>query len=213
MNKFTGIMIVVILGAAVLALTIHERRTQEASIAGLRKEIAALADTREAAPRFIPVPVFHPGSRTPDETPPAPRDEAPQANVPATANPAPAKTPEVEMAETHAGYERLFTNQRIDSAWTERAKRLVDERLPALLPEGSTVRSIECRADLCRLETAHADRATYWKFLKAAFLTPRKTFWNGSAYSVPLNDDPSGGAMVTYLAREGAALPALSNAD
>jgi hypothetical protein len=38
-------------------------------------------------------------------------------------------------------------------------------------------------------------------------MSPTVQLWNAATYTTPLNDDPADGAMVTYLSREGQALP------
>jgi hypothetical protein len=86
-------------------------------------------------------------------------------------------------------------------------KEIAEAKLPTLLPTGSSVTSFECRSSICRLETAHKDHADYVKFAHAAFMSPTVQLWNAATYTTPLNDDPADGAMVTYLSREGQALP------
>jgi hypothetical protein len=108
--------------------------------------------------------------------------------------------------EAQQRLEARFLHAAADPEWAARAKTIVGQKLPSLLPEGSTIRSFECRASMCRLETAHKDHGQYMKFIRAAFLTPEDQLWNAPTYSTPLNGNPADGLMVTYIAREGGSL-------
>jgi hypothetical protein len=110
-------------------------------------------------------------------------------------------------ARVHQDYEVAFATDHGDVAWETRAKRMLNEKLPGVLPEGSSLRSFECHAMICRLEMHHADRERYWQFVRSAFVDPSSRLWNAEAYTVPLNDDPGDGLSVTYIARENEALP------
>jgi hypothetical protein len=118
--------------------------------------------------------------------------------------------PAMRIARIHEQYEAAFVSDHGDAQWETGAKRLAMEKLPSLLPEGSTVRSFECRATMCRLETHHRDHESYWGFIKAAFMDQTGQLWNGATYSTPLKDNPDDGLMVTYIAREGQPLPQVS---
>jgi hypothetical protein len=102
--------------------------------------------------------------------------------------------------------EARFLHAAADPEWAARAKTIVDQNLPSLLPEGSKIRSFECRASMCRLETAHKNHGQYMKFIQAAFLSPEDQLWNAPTFSTPLNGNPADGLMVTYIAREGGSL-------
>jgi hypothetical protein len=102
-----------------------------------------------------------------------------------------------------------FSAQRVDASWAGTAQNLASERLRATLPEGSEVRSVECRASLCRIETSHTDEQRYESFVRQTFLDPKTQLWNGGLFSTTLDDGQSEGrlVMVSYLAREGQAVP------
>ncbi len=209
MSKLSAAILLGLLGAAALVFYRHERKRQETSILELRDQIKALAETREA-PRYIAVPTFRREDHAPAEAPlPARSEPLPPGASPT--EPAPVKTPEIAMAERHATYEQAFARDQVDAQWAKQAKQLVDDKIGAVLPEGSSVSSFECRSKLCRLEIAHKDRDSYWKFINAAFMNPQKPLWDGLVYAMPLHDDPTEGSMVTYLAREGQPLPAVAN--
>lgn len=84
----------------------------------------------------------------------------------------------------------------------------LESGLRAVLPVGSSVRSIECRGSLCRVETMHRGLAEVREFARRAFQElPRVS--NGPAFLSPL-DEPAPGmpvVAVAYIGCEGTALP------
>jgi len=117
-----------------------------------------------------------------------------------------AEDPDLVLADTHAQYEVTFSSEPADPEWAAREKVLTEEKLRALLPKGSTLRSFECRTTLCRLETSHSDRESYVEFARAAFMSPEGLSTSG-AYSLPENGDPDAKMMVSYLAPAGKDFP------
>jgi hypothetical protein len=116
------------------------------------------------------------------------------------------KTPQEQMAYLHDYYETAFIEDHADPEWAHEAKRMMDEKLPTLLPEGSTLHSFQCRASVCRLETHHRDPHSYMTFLTAAF-GPMHPLWNAGVYSAPLTGNLEDGLMVSYIARQEQSLP------
>jgi hypothetical protein len=106
-------------------------------------------------------------------------------------------------------YQSAFAHEVPDAAWANDAKRIADGKLPGLLPKGSEVRSFECHSTLCRLETNHRDVASYHLFVRNAFMNTDGHLWNAPTFSGPLDDklSDSHAVMVSYIAREGHALP------
>jgi hypothetical protein len=78
----------------------------------------------------------------------------------------------------------------------------------ALLPAGSSIRTVQCRGSLCRIETVHLGVDQLRDFVQHAFQdVPR--VWNGPAF-VSLLDEPTPGTpvvAVAYVGREGTQLP------
>jgi len=211
MKKRHGFGLMVVMGTAIAILVLHERARQDRALSKLRGEVTALADesSRDLTARAVPLAMnylAHAASGAANVRPPQ-VDEG--ASAPAARSPEAA--PALQAAELHHRLETAFAKEHLDPAWTTRAKQIADEKLPALLPPGSVIRSLECRAAFCRLETAHKDFEAYWTFVKKAFLSESPALWNAMTYSMPLNDDPSEGLMVTYIAREGQGLPAVVN--
>jgi hypothetical protein len=105
-------------------------------------------------------------------------------------------------------YARAFAGERADPTWAESAQRRADERLKVTAQAGSTVRAIECRTSLCRIETTHPDRESAQQFVRGSFMKPGASPWNAPVFSMPLDPAAAGPVvLVSYLAREGHPLP------
>jgi hypothetical protein len=89
----------------------------------------------------------------------------------------------------------------------------------AALPAGSRVRSVECRASLCRIETEHAGLDDYRAFVQRAFFShDAKQVSIGPVFANPPGEPRHGEPVVAvvYVGREGTVLPmpgAIPSAD
>jgi hypothetical protein len=108
----------------------------------------------------------------------------------------------------HDNLEATFTTEAVDRQWGPGAQRQVQDRLRGLVPDGSAVRSIECRTSMCRIETEHASLEELDRFTRAAFMEPNTRVWNAGGMShteMPARPgDPI--RAIAFLAREGTAL-------
>jgi len=163
-----------------------------------------LERTPRAAAAAAPQPPSHP--RFPELAPLArvaadePRDPAPAAAAPATAPPS--------SAQVRDRLDEVFHAESIDAAWSHTAVRTLEAKLAPLLPARSTVRSVDCRGSLCRIETSHAGVDEYRDFVQHAFLG-RTELWNAGFFTNVVADPVPGQPVITvaYLAREGQSLP------
>ncbi|MBX3193456.1 MAG: hypothetical protein KF819_41120 [Labilithrix sp.] len=120
----------------------------------------------------------------------------------------PTETP-VSAAGIHQRdlFAAAFVAEPRDGAWAPEARRLVDSRFRALMPIGSSVRTVECRSTMCRVETEHSSLSEYNTFSRAAFADPKTRVWDGEVFTTAVQDAiPLNGTIqiVTFLAREGA---------
>jgi hypothetical protein len=124
---------------------------------------------------------------------------APGRQAPASAPPAP------PSSEEYAAYvESKYASERSDPAWDPR--RELGPKITAVLPEGSSVRSLDCKTSMFRLETTHRSAAGYRDFTKSFVgLGGEPRPWNGPVVfqvtSEPTGDDVALTA-VAYLGRE-----------
>jgi len=142
-----------------------------------------------------------------------PRSLPPAATAPAPTPTAPAAAPPTELrpADVRDHMERVFVDEKPDLNWSRTAERTAETRLRSLMPEGGTLRSVECRASLCRIETSHEGLDEYREFVERAFMKMDTQVWNGPSYSTPLDDKAAEHGFpltfVSFLAREGHELP------
>lgn len=157
-----------------------------------RSEVGAhrAVQPRAVAPLSIPVEVLRP-ERTDDAT------------VGGNAKPAPSSE------QVRDRFETFFSTEAVDPAWNREAADTLAKGVHAVLPAGSSLRRIECRGTLCRVETSHVDVAGFRAFAQHAFLD-RETRVGSSGFFASLLGEPAPDGAVTavaYLAREGKELP------
>jgi hypothetical protein len=207
------------LGVAVATLFVFvlcERSRDRAELDKLRREVDGLLGSVEPSQSLssvsgIALPAVAPTAMAGGETQvhsaisavdAVPREPSLPAEV--------GHTPSV--SEKRDAYEIAFVGDHLDSTWDARTAKEAVAKIRAALPDGSTFRSFECRAVMCRVETSHADVAAYRKFVKTAFMSSATRLWNGPGFSTRLSDEGSPGkplVTVSYIAREGQALPAI----
>ena len=154
-----------------------------------------------------------------ESTPPTVvREVRVEVPAPSTPPPAPAvqqPSPLVAPAALRVSEERVgqriqeyFSEERPDTAWARNAEHVAEDSVRAALPDRSLLRSVECHASLCRIETEHGDGELSNTFVRTAFMTPGRQVWNAAFLSMR-DVDPADGKVVavTYLAREGMELP------
>jgi hypothetical protein len=114
----------------------------------------------------------------------------------------------VTTTDVHDHLEGTFRADPVDAAWSQRAVSTLHTKLGGVLPSGSSVRGVECRGSLCRIETTHAGLTEYRAFMDKAVLS-QVGLWNGGFFADVVGTPEEGRpiATVLYLAREGQSLP------
>lgn len=104
--------------------------------------------------------------------------------------------------------ETTFGSERATASSQARAYS-VEKGVRAALPANSSVRTIECRGALCRIETEHSTMEEFHEFVRKAFQTPDSSIANAPVFAGPLARATSGSTLVAvaYLGSEGAVLP------
>jgi hypothetical protein len=178
-----------------LSHDLEEARGGTASAESVRR----LERRLEAAARPNAAP--RPASGEEVETSGQPDDEEGESRAPAEPRP-------VDMAEVSERIQGVFAQQGTDAQWTARASQTAREKLSSALPERSSLRTLECRSSMCRIETEHDDMAQMQQFMEEAFMDPQKRPWNGGFFAMPVSDPDTGKVVVvSYLAREDEELP------
>jgi hypothetical protein len=132
-------------------------------------------------------------------------DHEPDAAPPAVVT-APPKT----LADYRDQLQIAFALDSQRGAWTVQRQRAAVEALTAALPEGSSLRSLDCRASLCRLETEHQNASQFKSFFRSAFLTFGHVSIDGPVQAIRTVDgapQDQSGEWVTYVGIDGHALP------
>jgi hypothetical protein len=126
----------------------------------------------------------------------------------ASAEPRPAPADPPAPFDLRGRFDSVFLAQQSDPAWSGTASRLVEARIGAALPPASTLRAVECRASLCRIESEHPDLQHYQQFFQRGFMDADTRAWNGAVTTVEFTERGDGTIhALSYLAREGTAMP------
>lgn len=96
-----------------------------------------------------------------------------------------------------------FDRDRADPAWNR--SRELSSKVARLLTQGASVRAIECRSSLCRVETSHPSSENHAKFTRDFVRIGGAPVWTGPVVFDVLPPPASGGGStiaVAYLARD-----------
>ncbi|MBN9688031.1 MULTISPECIES: hypothetical protein [unclassified Corallococcus] len=171
------------------ALAGHQRASDEA-LEELRAQVrranastdANLAGRRAAAETAMrmwaanathpsPAPSARPG---PPEAAPSGEAEDSGGDVPP---PPPIRPPPASFEQSRTRVSDAFAAEPVDGDWSARASKTLDDAFRAHLPGTSRVKSLECRATLCRVELVHRAQADHGAFLMNGLRT-----WPGSVF-------------------------------
>jgi hypothetical protein len=100
-----------------------------------------------------------------------------------------------------------FDDERPDSSWSIQAAREVKSAVSGALPAGSSLGTIECRTNLCRIETTHESIDAFKAYVDTAYLSRDKKTWDSGVNALVTARTPSSVTAVTYMAREGRSMP------
>ena len=100
-----------------------------------------------------------------------------------------------------------FDDEQPDSSWSIQAAREVKSAVSGTLPAGSTLGTIECRTNLCRIESTHDSIDSFKAYVDTAYLSRDKKTWNSGVNALVTARTPSAVTAVTYMAREGRSMP------
>jgi hypothetical protein len=101
-----------------------------------------------------------------------------------------------------------FKSERVDTSWDGVELARLEKALPALLPAGSQINRVECRATMCRIESTHPSIDRFADFARAAFMMENRV--NEGPFFASVTAPPVAGQPVTtvaYIARKGHILP------
>lgn len=101
----------------------------------------------------------------------------------------------------------VFAGQRRDDPWAAGMEARLRNAYDVVVPDGTQLMDVACRATLCRVEVVHKDGLAQERFVQA--LAPSGLFSNDGHRGFAVHAGGKGGlSSVYYLAREGQGLPA-----
>lgn len=190
---------------------------QSRQIANLQHEVESLHDEQQSRLTWISPPASSPRLAAPSDhgaviaaLPTAESGEA--ETVIAREKSRPTDTDmerwEKEAASHRAAVEDRFSSEPTDGAWASKARGDVSNHLAALLPATSSLRQVECRSTICRVEVVHPSVEVSRNFVEQSFgLSSNSRVWNGAFMIEPETPNSDGTlASVIYLGREGTQL-------
>lgn len=154
-----------------------------------RQRSASVSSDAEAAARDDDAPSGEPGA---------------QLSAPAS----PASPPAPSSDEVRDQIGSSFKSERVDTAWDGAELARLEKALPALLPAGSQINRVECRATMCRIESTHPSIDRFADFARAAFMMENRV--NEGPFFASVTAPPVQGQPVTtvaFIARRGHILP------
>jgi hypothetical protein len=171
-----------------------ERDEIETEIASMKREIATLRRS-QASPASPGLPaVMEPKVET---SPPQPK------SVDALRTEAKAR-----RAEAMQGLERRFYGDSPDPSWSGSLSRSINEGLDQGMLHDLTVRALDCRSEMCRIEVGQAKGASQ---SPVSQLVQLAEFENNQIYFDRRAVDDGSTATTLYLSRPGSSLPGLPN--
>jgi hypothetical protein len=104
--------------------------------------------------------------------------------------------------------EGMFVAEPVDDSWAMPTRLALRDRLTSLSrSSSSSLRNIDCRSSICRVEVVHKDADASRQFTEKIFTDPDERPWNGPGIITPPRSNPDGSlAVVMYLGREGTSL-------
>lgn len=115
--------------------------------------------------------------------------------------------PEMTEEEIAVQLDNHFDAQTRDRAWADRATQEATRAFTENIPAGSQVTKVECRQNLCRVDTEHTDLNAFRAFADATLLSRDRKIWNGGFSTMVRTQTESGVTAVTYVAKEGQPVP------
>ena len=204
-----GVCVVVAVGFGALALRM---RAQDAELARLRADVAAMRSADPAAPapttivQYVTQTNVQPAPSSPPAVPATGQPPMPGSMAPMTR----AEMQEQNKRRTEAqraACEDAFHNEPTGSAWARTQMQRLRDIVPTRLSQGSQLRELDCRASTCRMAIESRDEGTFRADFEKMMIADDGV-WRGPFFATQTESGPDGHVVtVTYLVAEGGALP------
>jgi hypothetical protein len=194
-----------VIGLALIAASAYwwSEHRDRGEVDELRGSVQALRRAVDATDRDVALTAAR-TARAPRPAAEAPASPPPSTEEPATAATSgpPARPPTIDAPTLRAHLDTRFERQFADAGWSATARVQLEQRLASLMPPQSTLKSVECKETMCRIEMVYGDLAQYQAFMRQ--LTPDALPWNGTLFSSRVGDASERPAtIVAFLSREG----------
>jgi hypothetical protein len=157
-----------------------------------------------ARPSWTPVP------RTPLlVTPPEPMVPMAAESERSVAVEEATEPPPATLEEARDRMDAAFYASATDPGPARELERMLAREVPGWLPAGSQLRALDCRAGVCRIETAHANIAAYQQFVERSFGPHGEPLPFGGVFTGALAAPVAGQPLLTfaYVSAPGGVLP------
>lgn len=170
-------------------------------VASLRAELASLKANSAAALLLAQQSAQLEQQKSEKTAAPA-ADKEPAPSQASAATEAP-----LTQAEVAVFLDNTFDAEPLDPAWGQTATLEATRALSAGIPDGTTVRGVQCRTTLCRVETSHKNLDDFRAFATGSLLGRERRIWNGGVSTQVREESATGVTAVTYIAKEGQSVP------
>ncbi|CAM4310021.1 hypothetical protein G4177_05130 [Corallococcus sp. ZKHCc1 1396] len=113
----------------------------------------------------------------PEVQTPAPTEGAAEDATDDVPPPPPPRPPPPSFDQSRTRVFTAFAEERVDNDWSGKAAQTLNDAFRQHLPPGSRVKSLDCRATLCRVELVHRSAADH-----GALLMNGMRAWPGSVF-------------------------------
>ncbi|MFZ5890263.1 MAG: hypothetical protein ACOY0T_04270 [Myxococcota bacterium] len=100
-----------------------------------------------------------------------------------------------------------FDSESYDPKWSRSAQTQATTAITHRMTAGSRLGAVDCRSELCRVETFHENLEAFQTFVRSALLDKEREIWNGSVSSIVRSQSASGVTAVSFISREGRPMP------
>jgi hypothetical protein len=206
--KTTFMVAALLTTLAGLAFTVGRVRDQTRAIDGLRKDLESRLEDQAAKQRLFEATSLAAIAR-PEPGVPSQSTTTPPVHNTVDDKPGSGLAPKpVTDEQLRQGIADTFAKEVTGSAQAQQRRSLLASRIQTVLSGSSELKDLDCRGSLCRLETVHADTASFRKFLDAAIRNPETRLGTGGYFALPSGKDERGRTVsVIYLAADGEPLP------